>query len=131
MVPSRRPRPSRPSRVPKSWLPAGRVLPSWGSTKPIAPVTGPGYGNYGEARIKGVNAGNIVALHLTNATTGDSYWAFASANEKVDGKNVTHLISYGLNTYGWEAGRNGGDHDDNDLIVGIDFTSGAGHALIA
>lgn len=94
-------------------------------------ITGPGYGNYGEARIKGVNAGDIVALHLTNATTGDSYWAFAGANETVDGKAVTHLVSYGLNTWGWEAGRNGGDRDYNDLIVGIDFTSGAGHALVA
>jgi hypothetical protein len=94
-------------------------------------IAGPGHGNYGEARIKGVNAGDIVAMHLTNATTGDSYWAFAGANEKVDGKDITHLRNYGLNTSGWEAGKNGGDGDYNDLIVGIDFTSGAGHALIA
>lgn len=94
-------------------------------------ITGPGYGKYGEARLKGVNPGDIVALHLTNAGTGDSFWAFAAANEKVDGSNVNHLWSYGLNTFGWESTKGGGDRDYNDLIVGIDFTSASGHALIA
>ncbi len=94
-------------------------------------ISGPGFGNYGEARIKGVNAGDILAMHLINATTGGSFWAFASANEKADGSHVNHLWNYGLNTYGWEGSTGGGDRDYNDLVVGIDFTSGSGHQLIA
>lgn len=65
------------------------------------------------------------------ATTGDSFWAFAAANESVDGKSVNHVWSYGLNTLGIEATKGGGDRDYNDLIVGIDFTSSSGHQLIA
>ena len=94
-------------------------------------ISGPGYGNYGEARITRVNPGDIVALHLTNASTGDSFWAFAAANETLNGANVTHLWSYGLNTFGWEDRSGGGDRDYNDLIVGIDFTSASGNGLIA
>jgi hypothetical protein len=94
-------------------------------------ISGPGYGNYAEARLKGINPGDILAMHLTNASTGDTYWAFASANEMLNGAHVTHLWSYGLNTWGWEDRRNGGDRDYNDLIVGIDFTSASGHAFIA
>lgn len=94
-------------------------------------ITGPGYGNYGEARLKGVNAGDIVAYHLRNDTTSESYWAFAAANETEGGKHVNHVYSYGLNTLGFEATKGGGDGDYNDLIIGIDYTSGSGHQLIA
>lgn len=93
-------------------------------------ITGPGYGNYGEAKLKGVNAGDIMAMHLTNASTGDSFWAFATANEKANDISVNHLWSYGLNTFGWEDRKNS-DLDYNDLIVGIDVTSASGHGLIA
>ena len=43
---------------------------------------------------------------------------------------VGHLWNYGLNTWGWEDTYGGGDHDYNDLIVGIDFTSTAGHGWL-
>jgi hypothetical protein len=39
-----------------------------------------------------------------------------------------HLWNYGLNTWGWEDTYGGGDHDYNDLIVQIDFTSASATA---
>ena len=41
-------------------------------------------------------------MKLVNNTTGDTYWAFAHANETVAGQHVGHLWNYGLNTWGWE-----------------------------
>ncbi len=69
-------------------------------------------------------------MKLLNTTTGGHYWGFAHANEMVDGRAVGHLWSYGLNTWGWEDQHGGGDHDYNDLIVQLDFTSSAGHAWL-
>jgi hypothetical protein len=77
-----------------------------------------------------VNAGDLVAMQLANRSTGDIYSAFAQANETVDGQHVGHLWNYGLNTWGWEDTRGGGDHDYNDLLVQIDFTSSAGHGWL-
>ena len=94
-------------------------------------LNGPGYGNFGQTGLLNVDAGDIVAMRLTNTTKGNVFWAFSQANEKVDGRAVGHLWNYGLNTWGWEDTKDGGDRDYNDLVVGIDFTSAAGHAWLA
>lgn len=94
-------------------------------------ISGPGYGNYGEAELVGVNSGDLVAMTLTNQWVGSTYWAFAQANESANGVPVDHLWNYGANTWGWEDMPGGGDRDFNDLVVGIDFTSASGHALLA
>jgi hypothetical protein len=91
---------------------------------------GPGYGNYEEAMVRHVNAGDLVAMQLTNNTHGITYSAFAQGNETVNGQQVVHLWNYGLNTWGWEDTYGGGDHDYNDLIVQIDFTSASGHGWL-
>ncbi|MPZ33585.1 MAG: hypothetical protein GEV13_21775 [Rhodospirillales bacterium] len=91
---------------------------------------GPGYGNYEQAGLIGVDAGDFIAMKLTNQTTGAFYWAFAHANETVAGEQVGHLWSYGLNTWGWEDMYGGGDRDFNDLIVQLDFTSASGHGWL-
>jgi hypothetical protein len=94
-------------------------------------IAGPGYGNHGQADLVGVNSADLIAMTLTNQWQGTTYWAFAQANEKADGVPVDHLWNYGANTWGWEDMLGGGDHDYNDLVVGIDFTSALGHALLA
>jgi hypothetical protein len=94
-------------------------------------VDGPGYGNYGQALLEGVDAGDIVAMKLTDQSQGHDYWAFAQANELVNGQNVGHLWNYGLNTWGWEDGFGGGDRDFTDLVVSLDFTSTAGSGYLA
>ena len=38
--------------------------------------------------------------------------------------------NYGHNTWGWEDTRGGGDHDFNDLVVQLDFTSNTGHGWL-
>ena len=93
-------------------------------------INGPGYGNYGQTGILKVDAGDIIAMKLVNTTTGAHYWAFANANEQADGRAVGHLWNYGLNTWGWEDQHGGGDHDYNDLLVQLDFTSSAGHGWL-
>jgi len=87
---------------------------------------GPGYGNYTENALLHVDAGDIVAMALVNMTHGDTYWAFSQANP--DGQG--HLWNYGLNTWGWEDTRGGGDHDFNDMLVQLDFTSASGHGWL-
>ena len=72
--------------------------------------------------------GDYIAMKLTS--NGQVFWAFASANESVNGAYVAHLWSYGLNTWGWEDLYGGGDRDYNDLIVQLDFTSTAGAGLL-
>lgn len=85
-------------------------------------MAGPGYGLYAQAQIVHVDAGDLVALRLTNHTSGHTYFAFAQAN--ADG--AAHLVNYGMNTWGFEDLRGGGDRDYNDLVVQLDFTSAAG-----
>ncbi len=92
-------------------------------------VASPGYGNYTETTMLHVNQGDLVAMALTNG--GQTYWGFADANETVGADHVTHLWSYGLNTYGFEDTAGGGDRDYNDLIVQLDFTSLTGHGWLA
>lgn len=89
-------------------------------------IDGPGYGNYAQASLSHVNAGDLIAMQLTNNSSGDTYWAFAQANETADGRSVGHLWNYGLNTWGWEDLHGGGDRDFNDLVVQLDFTSASG-----
>jgi hypothetical protein len=91
---------------------------------------GPGYGNYEQTTVQHVNAGDLVAMQLTNNTHGINYSAFAQGNETVNGQQVVHLWNYGLNTWGWEDTYGGGDRDYNDLIVQIDFTSASGHGWL-
>ncbi len=92
---------------------------------------GPGYGSYAQTELRHVNAGDLVAMQLVDRTTGHTYSAFSQANEIVDGQHVGHIWSYGLNSWGWEDARGGGDRDYNDLIVGIDFTSAFGSGWLA
>jgi hypothetical protein len=93
-------------------------------------IDGPGYGNFAQAALLHVNAGDLVAMQLDNKTSGTSYSGFAPANETVDGQHVSHLWNYGVNTWGWEDTKGGGDHDFNDLVVGLDFTSASGHGWL-
>jgi hypothetical protein len=65
-------------------------------------------------------------MTLVNQSSGNTYWAFSHANEAVNGQSVGHIWNYGLNTWGWEDQRGGGDHDFNDLVVQLDFTSTSG-----
>jgi hypothetical protein len=90
-------------------------------------LAGPGYGQYGQAEIVGVNAGDLVAMKLTNNSTNTTYWAFAQANPD---NGTAHMWNYGSNVWGWEDMYGGGDRDYNDLVVQIDFTSAAGHGLL-
>ena len=94
-------------------------------------IIAPGYGQFEQVQIKDVDQGDMLAMRLIDVTHGHTYWAFAGANESSDGSSVTHLWSYGLNTWGWEDGFGGGDHDFNDLVVQLDFTSAADSAYIA
>lgn len=89
-------------------------------------LNGPGYGNYGQNLLLDVDAGDFVAMMLVNRTHGQTYWAFSQANP--DGQG--HLWNYGLNTWGWEDTYGGGDHDFNDMVVQLDFTSTAGHGWL-
>ncbi|QTL03575.1 hypothetical protein J5J86_23085 [Aquabacter sp. L1I39] len=84
-------------------------------------VEGAGYGAYSRDLIYGVDAGDLIAMRLFNGS--ETFWAFAGANEKVSGQSVAHLMGYGLNTWGWEDTFGGGDHDYNDLVVQLDFSS--------
>lgn len=82
-------------------------------------VSGGGYGKYSEANLTDVDAGDLIAMKLSNGET--TFYAFANANEVVNDAHVAHLWSYGLNTWGWEDLYGGGDTDFNDLVVKLDF----------
>ena len=90
-------------------------------------LLGPGYGFFEKAAITNVDAGDLIAMTLTNRSSGDVWFAFAHANS--DGRG--HIVNYGHNTWGWEDTRGGGDRDFNDLVVQLDFTSSAGHGWLA
>ena len=49
-------------------------------------LNGPGYGNFGQAGLANVDAGDLIAMKLVNHTTGAHYLAFAHANETVAGQ---------------------------------------------
>jgi hypothetical protein len=92
--------------------------------------SGPGNGRYAEAYLQGVNGGDLIAMELFNNTHNTQFWAFAQANEQVNGQGVGHLWNYASNVWGWEDTLGGGDRDYNDLVVGYDFTSAAGHGIL-
>jgi hypothetical protein len=97
---------------------------AYATTSDGTSIKGPGYGKYGEAALVGVDAGDLIAMQLSHGNK--TFWAFADANETVNGSPVSHLWNYGLNTWGWEDAYGGGDHDFNDLVVQLDFTSAYG-----
>ncbi len=39
-------------------------------------IAGPGNGNYSQVQITDVDAGDLIAMQLTNITNGDTFWAF-------------------------------------------------------
>lgn len=88
-------------------------------------LLGPGYGFFEQTTIN-VDAGDLIAMTLTNRSSGDTFYAFAHANS--DGRG--HIVNYGHNTWGWEDTRGGGDHDFNDLVVQLDFTSSYGNGWL-
>ncbi|WP_421994259.1 hypothetical protein [Reyranella sp.] len=94
-------------------------------------LAGPGYGNFAQSTVLNVGAGDVIAMTLIDQSTGATYWGFARGNETVNGQSVAHLWNYGLNTWGFEDQYGGGDHDFNDLLIQLDFTSGAGHGWLA
>ena len=89
-------------------------------------IDGPGWGNFLQVEIQGVEQGDYLALKYTNATTNDIYWAFSQGNAG----NATAIYSYGLNTWGFEDRPLTGDHDFQDIIVQLDFTSTSGQGLL-
>ena len=54
-------------------------------------IDGPGYGNYAQAMLQNVDAGDLVAMTLTNQSSGNTYWAFSQANETVGGQPVGYV----------------------------------------
>ncbi len=108
-------------------LAAGRA---YQTTDGDTAIAGAGYGQFSEVLLQGVDAGDIIAMRLDNLTTGAHFWAFAHANEKVDGQPAVHMINQGLNTWGWEDTFGLGDLDYNDLTVQLDFTSAHGHGWL-
>ncbi|MGE3652449.1 MAG: DUF4114 domain-containing protein, partial [Reyranellaceae bacterium] len=117
----------RPDQAGYEALAAGRAyqLGSGGTS-----LGGPGYGNFEQTGLLNVDAGDLIAMKLVNNTTGNTYWAFAHANEMAAGHHVGHLWNYGFNTWGWEDTHGGGDRDFNDLVVQLDFTSTSGHGWL-
>ncbi len=89
-------------------------------------INGPGWGNFAQVEITGVDQGDIVAMKYTNVGTNNVYWAFSQGNAG----NVTAIYNYGLNTWGFEDRPLTGDHDYQDIVAQIDFTSTAGHGLL-
>lgn len=94
-------------------------------------INGPGWGNFKQVELANVHTHDIIAMTVTDNTTLQTYWSFANSNETVNGQHVAHLWNYGLNTWGFEDTYGGGDRDFNDMVIGIDFTSASGQALIA
>jgi hypothetical protein len=92
-------------------------------------IQGPGFGNYTQTRLVDVDAGDLIAMQLSNGA--NIFWGFAAANETVGGAPVDHLWNYGLNTWGWEDLYGGGDRDFNDLVVQLDFSSAFSNGWLA
>ena len=76
--------------------------------------------------IQHVDQNDIIAMKVTNKTTGKQFWSFAEQNPKTPLQgNQTHVWNYGLNTWGWDVtlDPDSSDQSFTDLIVGIDFIS--------
>jgi hypothetical protein len=93
-------------------------------------ITGPGYGQFVQAKLSDVDAGDIVAMKPVDTTQGKTFWAFSQASEVVGGEHVGHIWNHGLNSWDWEDAYGGGDRDYNDLVVNLDFTSAFGHGWL-
>lgn len=89
-------------------------------------IDAPGQKNFLQVEIADVDQGDIVALKYTNVTTGEVYWAFSQGNTG----QASAIFAYGLNTWGFEDRPLTGDHDYQDLVVQLDFTSTAGSGLL-
>jgi hypothetical protein len=89
-------------------------------------IAGPGYGNFLQVQLLDVDQGDILAMKLTDLTTGGVSWALSSANAG----RQTAIYAYGLNTLGFEDRPGLGDGDFNDLVVQFDFTSTSGHGWL-
>ncbi len=105
--------------------------------QPVQQGFGLGSGQFGLAEGIEQRAGAVPAIAVALVTMAVSAFqlaygpfAFARANEKSHGEKVGHLWNYGLNTWGWEGGHKGGDHDFNELVVQIDFTSAYGEGWL-
>jgi hypothetical protein len=75
-------------------------------------------------------------LAATNAALGspapfDLASSIGYVSSAANGQHVSHLWNYGSNVWGFEDTFGGGDHDYNDLVVGLDFTSASGHGWLA
>ncbi len=116
-----------PGHADYAGLVAGRA---YQTTDGRTAISGAGYGQFSEALLKGVDANDVIAMRLDNVTTGATFWAFAHANETVNGQPAVHMINQGLNTWGWEDTVGLGDHDYNDLTVQLDFTSAHGNGWL-
>ena len=93
-------------------------------------INGPGYGNYGQT---GILQGRCRRHHRHEAGEHHHRRPLLGLRQcqRAGGRPpVGHLWNYGLNTWGWEDQHGGGDHDYNDLLVQLDFTSGAGHGWL-
>ena len=90
-----------------------------------ANLQGPGFGNYLETQVLGVDAGDLIAMGLVNHDSGHVFYGFSQANEKVGGQPVQHLWSYGNGTptYGFEDTYAGGDADFNDSVFSLIFSN--------
>ena len=70
-----------------------------------------------QAALLNVDAGDLIAMKLINQPAAPP--SGPSHRPTKHGQcPVGHLWNYGLNTWGWEDIRGGGDHDYNDLVVG-------------
>ena len=88
-------------------------------------LQGPGFGNYREAQVLGVDAGDLIAMGLVNQDSGHIFYGFSQANEMVGGRPVSHLWSYGNGTptYGFEDTYAVGDADFNDSVFSLIFSN--------
>ena len=55
-------------------------------------IAGPGYGQFSQTLLRGIDVDDIVAMRLDNLTTGAFYWAFANANEQGDRSSRQHVV---------------------------------------
>ncbi|MBE7209865.1 MAG: hypothetical protein INR65_02510 [Gluconacetobacter diazotrophicus] len=102
---------------------------AYATTDGATTIATPGNGQQETAVLAGVNAGDILGFELTDGA--NQFWGFVNQNAGANGiDHLNRLYNYGMNTWGFEDGINGGDHDFNDVVFQLDFTSKAGHGLL-
>jgi len=72
--------------------------------------------------VKTINENALIAPYVFVQNTKETYFAFDDANS--DG--IKHIKTLGLNTFGLEDQKGGGDQDYDDLIFRFDFEIGLG-----